>query len=64
MSGESHEIKLILRYLQELNRGHAVSLADEFEASALADAWNDSHPERPAVVTVLLDGRHVVSVDE
>jgi hypothetical protein len=63
MSGESHEIVPLLRYLENLRRSEAVCLADEFEAAALADSWNEQNPDSLAIVTNLLDGRYVVSVE-
>lgn len=64
MSGEADDIVPLLRYLEHLRGGAAVSLQDEYEAHALADAWTELHPDSPAVVTILLGGRHVVSIPQ
>lgn len=61
MSGESDEILPTVRYLECLARDEVVSLPDEYEALALIDAWNERHPESPAVATSLSGQRWVVA---
>jgi len=62
MSGEANEVIALLRHLDHLQLGEAVSLCDWFEAAALADAWNEQHPNQAALICQIRRDRWVVSV--